>query len=297
MGTPHPREGSVVLEALVNGLIIGAAYGLIALGFTMVYGILRLINFAHGDTYTIGAVVGLTVASWLQWNYWLSLIVAALACALLAMVLERIGFRPMRKFPVGAMITSIGLSIFLSNSVALTWGTEPRFFDTPYVGTSVFVGPMGFSVQRLLVFGVSVLTIILLYVFIRKTYTGKVIRAVSQDFEVASLMGINFNTVTVLVFAIAGGLAGMAGVLVSPLEVVAPYMGSSVGLKSFAVVVLGGLGNIEGTILSGFLVGLTQSLASTFISSAYSDAIVYLIMILVLLIRPTGLVGEGTENV
>jgi branched-chain amino acid transport system permease protein len=287
----------MIFEAIVNGLIIGVAYGLLALGFTMVYGLLGLINFAHGDTYTVGAVVGLTLVATLHLNYWLSLLVATCACALLAVILERIGFRPLRKHPVGAMITSIGLSIVLSNSVALFWGTEPRFFDTPYVGITKNVASMGFSVQRLIVFGVGLVVIAALYAFIRRTYTGKVIRAVSQDYEVAGLMGINFNNVIIVVFAIAGALAGLAGVLVSPLAVVAPYIGSSVGLRSFAIVVLGGLGNIEGTIFAAFIVGLTESLASTFVSSSYADTFVFMLLIIVLLVRPTGIVGEGAGNV
>jgi len=259
--------------------------------------LLGLINFAHGDTYTVGAVVGLISVSRLHLNYWLSLLVAACACALVAVILERVGFRPLRKHPVGAMITSIGLSIVISNSIALFWGTEPRFFDTPYVGATIVVGSMGFSVQRLIVFGVSIVVIGALYAFIRMTYMGKVIRAVSQDYEVAGLMGINFNNIIIVVFAIAGALAGMAGVLVSPLAVVAPYIGSSVGLKSFAIVVLGGLGNIEGTIFAAFVVGLTESLASTFVSSSYADTFVFMLLIIVLLVRPTGIVGEGAGNV
>lgn len=285
------------LNTIVNGLIMGSSYAILAIGLTLIYGVLKLINFAHGDVYTIGAFVGYTLARVNGANYWVAVLIGVVFCGVIGLVVERIAYRPLRNYPTGGLITSIGVSVFLSNLASIIWKTEPHFFKTPYTEKLVRIGSFSLNQQRIIVIVGSILLILFIYLFLYRSYFGRVIRAISQDPEASSLMGIYSNSIIAFVFALGSGLAGLSGVLVTPLDVVSPFIGLNATLKAFIVVVVGGFGNVEGTIIAGFLVGIIQSLASVYISAAYSDSIMYVFLILVLLIKPTGLFGRASENV
>ena len=285
------------LQQTFNGLVIGSVYILAALGLTLIYGILVQINFAQGEILMISAFAGYFAATLLKLDYFLCILLAALLGALLGIVLERVAFRPLRHTSALApLVATIGISLALQNLARAWWTADPRQFTTVYLDQIIRLGGISFSVQRLIVLVLSGLTIAALYYGIQRTYVGKALRATSQDAEVAGLMGIDINQVVMITFAVGGALAGAAGALLGPLLVVQPFMGGAIMLKAFAIVILGGFGNVQGTILAGFILGLIESYITGYLIGSWVDIAVFAILILMLAIKPTGLVAERVEE-
>ena len=281
------------LQQLINGLVLGSIYALIAVGLSLIFGVIREMQWAHGEVYMIGAYAGYFMTVRLGLPYLASLCLAILFSAILGIVMEFLVFRPMRNFPkISTNLGAIGLSIFLLNAANLLFSPEPQIFPVEYVNVSLQIGDVFITLQRLIVFIVSFVLIISLSFFIKKTLIGKSMVAMSQDMQAASLMGIDVNFTAALAFAVGSGLAGAAGVLISPIFLLYPQMSGIAVAKAFPVVVLGGLGSVEGAILSGYLMGLAESLTVGYVSSAYKDIPAFVILILVLYLRPQGLLGK-----
>ena len=288
--------GTQVLEQLLNGVLNGCIYALVAVGLTLVYGILEVINVAHGELFMLGAFV--TYFTYVRLGNYAAAVVAGIAAtALLGLVIERCVFRPLQSQPrIDSLIASVGLSLMFANGALILWGGEPRFFKTPLATTILTVGPLSFSAQRLLVIAAALVLIAAMTLFLQRTKLGKALRASAQDLEACNLAGIDTRRLVAFAFALGAGLAGAAGALLSPLLVMTADMGLLAVLKAFAVVVVGGFGNIPGTVVAGFLMGIAESLGGGFISATYQDSIVFVILALALLIRPTGLVRERLEE-
>jgi branched-chain amino acid transport system permease protein len=298
-------------QQLVNGLTLGAVYALIALGYSMVYGVLQLLNFAHGDVYMIGAFVGygvltalapksgLLVPAWLIIG--LMLLAAMLVCGLLGVLIEWFAYRPLRGAPrIAPLISALGVSFFLQSAVQLVLSANFRTMKTELVlppRLGIDIGPMRVSAVRLLVIIGALALMAALTVLVRRTRLGRAMRAVAIDREAADMMGVDVDRVIVTTFFIGSALAGAAGVLVGlAFTSVWHYMGFTAGLKGFTAAVLGGIGNVPGAMLGGLLLGLTESLAVGFISPTYKDLIAFVVLIVVLLVRPTGLLGARVQQ-
>ncbi len=285
------------LQQLINGLALGSVYALLALGYTMVYGIIQLINFAHGEIYMIGAFSGFYCASTLKLPLIPTLLVAMVVSALAGIIIEKIAYKPLRNSPrIALLITAIGVSLFLQNAMRLLVGSNPKPFPDLINAGSINIGSVQIDVKTILMLGISALLVILLQFIVYKTKVGKAMRASSQDMEAASLMGINVNNTISLTFAIGSALAGIAGVLVAiSYPSITPYMGAMPGLKAFVAAVLGGIGSIPGALVGGIAIGLLETFAKAYISTNFSDAIVFAILIIILLIKPSGLLGKKTN--
>lgn len=285
------------LQQLINGLALGSVYALLALGYTMVYGIIQLINFAHGEIYMIGAFSGFYCASTLKLPLIPTLLVAMAVSALAGIIIEKIAYKPLRNSPrIALLITAIGVSLFLQNAMRLLVGSNPKPFPDLINAGSINIGPIQIDVKTIFMLGISALLVILLQFIVYKTKVGKAMRASSQDMEAASLMGINVNNTISLTFAIGSALAGIAGVLVAiSYPSITPYMGAMPGLKAFVAAVLGGIGSIPGALVGGIAIGLLETFAKAYISTNFSDAIVFAILIIILLIKPSGLLGKKTN--
>jgi branched-chain amino acid transport system permease protein len=295
-------------QQLINGLTLGGVYALIAIGYSMVYGILGMLNFAHGEVYMIGGFTGWWALHFLSRGNELVvhavtviaiMIIAAMAVSgLIGILAERFAYRPLRNAPrMNLLLSALGVSIFLQNLVLNYQGAKVRSFQIsaliPESLRVIQIGPAVFSFMRLLVIGVTFLLMVLLSVMIKRTKIGKAMRATSQDIEAAAFMGIDVDKIVVLVFIIGSALGGAAGTLVALLFTqVDYYVGFQAGLKGFTAAVLGGIGNIYGAMLGGIILGLTESLAVTFLPSAYKDVVAFAILITVLIVRPWGLIGE-----
>ena len=301
----------IFLQQLINGLVLGAIYALVALGYTMVYGILGLINFAHGEVVMIGAMVALSVIQLLVGSgvalpgpliVALGLLVAIPACMLLGFSIERVAYRPLRNAPrLTPLITAIGMSIVLQNVAMIIWGRQYISFPALIPATTHQVG--GATITELQIFIVLLAAAIMagLLYLVDRTRLGRAMRATSQNPEIAGLMGVNINTVISITFVIGSALAAVAGVMVSAYYGIGHYfMGFMLGLKAFTAAVLGGIGNIGGAMLGGLLLGVIESLGAGyigpltggFLGSHYQDVFAFLVLILVLVFRPSGLLGE-----
>ena len=285
------------LQQVINGLALGSVYALLALGYTMVYGIIQLINFAHGEIYMIGAFAGFYSASTLKLPLLPTLLVAMAISALAGIIIEKIAYKPLRNSPrIALLITAIGISLFLQNAMRLLIGSNPKPFPDLINAGSINIGSIQIEVKTILMFAVSALLVILLQFIVYKTKVGKAMRASSQDMEAASLMGINVDNTISLTFAIGSALAGIAGVLVAiSYPSITPYMGAMPGLKAFVAAVLGGIGSIPGALVGGIAIGLLETFSKAYISTNFSDAIVFAILIVILLIKPSGLLGKKTN--
>ena len=287
-----------MLQQLVNGLILGSVYALLALGYTMVYGIIKLINFAHGDIYMIGAFMGYYLINILKFNFFLSLILAMIGTAILGVVIEFLAYRPLRNSTrIAALITAIGVSFLLEYGMIFFVGANTRSFPQVIKTVRFNLGPISISNIQLLILGISILLMMALQFIVQKTKMGKAMRAVSVDSDAAQLMGINVNRTISFTFALGSALAGAAGVLIAlyynSLE---PLMGMTPGIKSFVAAVLGGIGIIPGAALGGFVIGLLETFATALGLSDFRDAIVYAILIVILLIRPAGILGKNVKE-
>jgi branched-chain amino acid transport system permease protein len=288
------------LQQLINGLQLGFVYALIALGYTMVYGIVRLINFAHGDVFMIGAYLGFfALASW-GLPFPVAILVAMVGCAALGVFIERVAYKPLRSAPrISALITAMGVSLFIENFTNLNFmfGPAPRAFPRPFEVRTFGLGGVEVTNIQLLVFGVALALMIGLSLFVARTRTGRAMRAVSQDRDTARLMGINVDTVISITFGIGSALAGAGGVLYGvAYPQIQPLMGIMPGLKAFVAAVLGGIGVIPGAMLGSVIMGVVETFTSAYISSTLRDAVAFGILILVLLVRPTGLLGKSRSE-
>ena len=297
--------GAVYLQQFINGLTIGSVYALIALGYTMVYGVLEMINFAHGDVYMVGSFLGLFVlglmgpmAGSLGGGVALILSAALLGamagCALLGIGIERIAYRPVRGTSrLGPLIAALGVSLFLQNAAMLIVGTRPKAFPALLEKHLYHVGGAVFTNLQVLILGASLGLMLLLDQFVRRTRWGRAMRAVAQDAEVAGFMGVEVNTVVTLTFLIGSVLAAGAGIMVGLYYgIVDFFMGYIAGLKAFTAAVLGGIGNLRGAMLGGLLLGLAESFGAGFIGAQWRDVIAFAVLITVLVFRPGGLLGE-----
>jgi branched-chain amino acid transport system permease protein len=289
---------TVILQQGINGLVVGSLYVLVALGLTLIYGVLVQINFAHADIVTLGAFVAYFVTHLLNGNYFAGIVIALIVGGALGWLLNMAIFAPLRDRgnELLPLIATIGVSIMLQNAMLVTLGPVPYAFDTPYSNHVIRFGGIFFTVQNLLIIVVSTITIGLLYAFMRFTFLGKALRAVSQDRETAGLMGINPNYVIMLTFIIASALAGMSGAMLGPVLVLTPFAGTSVIVKAFAIVIIGGFGNVEGTIIAGLIVGLIESYTTQFLDPGLIDIVVFALLLLTLAVRPTGLIAERRDE-
>jgi len=287
----------LIVEQLVHGITTGSAYTLMALGFTMIYGILGIINFAHGELYMIGAYIAYYLCVKAGVHYLLSIPMAMMSVAVIGVIIERVVFRPLRNAPGLSMLTvSLGLSIALLNTGLVVFSPDPRIFNSPYNFIFCEIGGVNICLQRILVFLIAIGMIISLYLLMDRTSLGKAIRASAQDFEVAWMLGINPNRIARYTFIIGSSLAAAAGVLIIPILSLEPFVGEGAVLKAFVVVVVGGFGSIPGAIVAGYFIGFVDSLTAGFLSPNYQNMICFLIMIITLLFRPTGIFGEATEE-
>jgi len=283
-----------MLSAIINGLIIGSTYVLVASGLTLIFGILDVVNLAHGEVYMIGAYVAFTASALMGLNFWVALVIAMIVVAVLGILMEKVFFKPLRDKPhINSMIVSIAVSVLLSNIAMLIWGSDPRLLVTPMATQTLRFLGVAVTVQRLIVIVVGAAMIIALNLFIEKTTLGKTMRATAQDRDASALMGINIDRVFTLTFAIGCALAAAAGTLIAPVFLVFPTMGATSFVKGFTVVILGGLGNVLGAVYAGLLLGIVESVGAVYVSTAYKDAFSFIILILFLLFRPNGIMGRG----
>ncbi len=288
------------LQQLVNGLSLGSIYALIALGYTMVYGVLRLINFAHGDVYMVGAYAGYYLSRKLQGSEpslvsaLLVMLGSMIACAFLGILIERLAYRPVRREArLTLLITAIGVSLFIENVAQLVFGPDPKFFPSLAPRADFIVAGVRLTSEQITVIVVSFLLMLLLRFFIMKTRTGKAMRAVSFSLDAARLMGISTDWIISVTFALGSALAAAAGVLIGmQIPKIDPLMGIMYGLKAFVAAVLGGIGSIPGAVLGGLLIGTSEVMVVGYLSSTYREAIAFAILILVLILRPQGLLGR-----
>ena len=290
------------LQQVINGISLGSIYALVALGYTMVYGVLRLINFAHGDIYMLGAFIGYYVSKAVKgtmpgWFLETSvvLILSMLACALIGIVMERFAYRPVRKASrLTMLIIAIGVSLLIEYGAQLVFGAAPKFFPQLIPESHIALGGLMLTNQQVIVLVTALLLMVLLNLFVYRTRTGKAMRAVSYNLDAAKLMGINTDRIIALTFALGSALAAAGGILVSiNIPGIDPLMGVMTGLKAFVAAVLGGIGNIFGAVLGGLILGLAEVMVSGYGSSTYRDAIAFVILIAILLFKPAGILGKG----
>jgi branched-chain amino acid transport system permease protein len=291
---------SLFLQQTLNGLIIGSIYSLIAIGLTMVFGVMKISNFAHGDYSMVGAYTAVFLVAWIPgWMGWAgSVIAAAAVVGILGIITERLIFRPLigRWTDIDMIMVSIGLFILLENLAQLFFGATPRMIVDPFRSATVRLGGISTSMLRLFCLAFSCTAIVFLQVFLNRSKLGVAIRATSQNRFAAQLMGIDIDRIYALTFGVGAALAGIGGVLYGTTFAVHPLMGAMPTLKAFVVTILGGMGNLRGAIFGGFILGVAESLGGNYISMEYQHAIGFCIIILVLLLRPSGLFGvkEGT---
>lgn len=291
---------SQFLQQLINGVSLGSIYALIALGYTMVYGIMRLINFAHGDIYMLGAYVGFFVTTQLKLGFIPAILCAMAAIGIAGVLIERLVYKPLRaSSKISILITAIGMSLFIEYTTMYFMSPQPRTFPPVLPNTIFHLGGVIISFQQLVILGSTVVLMCLLWYIVQYTKMGKAMRAVSYDTDAALLMGINVDHVISFTFALGSCLAGAAGVLVGIYyNTIDPLMGIMPGLKAFIAAVLGGIGIIPGAMMGGLILGVVEALVSGFISSTFRDAAAFAILIIILLIKPTGLLGKNqTEKV
>lgn len=282
------------IEQLINGLRTGSIYALIALGYTMVYGIAKMINFAHGDIIMVGAYVLYVSIALYGLPTVPALIITAIACSVLGIVIEKIAYKPLRKAPpLAVLITAIGVSYFLQAAALLIFGATPIPFSSVVPGDTIAAGPLTISVITIVTLIVTTISMIALTLFINKTKAGGAMRAVSEDKDAAELMGIDVNKTISLTFAIGSALAAVAGILyISQYQLLKPTLGALPGIKAFVAAVLGGIGSIPGAMLGGIVLGIIESLSKAYISTELADAIVFGVLVIVLLVKPSGLLGK-----
>jgi branched-chain amino acid transport system permease protein len=298
----------VFFQQVINGLTVGGVYALIALGYTMVYGILELINFAHGEIYMLGAYLGIILLAFftaagltaysLPLALFLTVLLAAAFCAAYGFTVEKIAYRPLRNAPrLSPLISAIGMSIFLQNYVMLTQGATDRVFPHLFGDAGFSLAGARITYLQLCIILFSCLLMLALQLYVTGTRTGKAMRAVAQDKVMASLLGINIDAVISITFIIGSGLAAVAGIMVAMYYGLVNYsIGYVAGIKAFTAAVLGGIGSIPGAMFGGIFLGLVESMGASYISSEYKDAYAFAVLIVVLLIKPSGIFGKAAEE-
>jgi branched-chain amino acid transport system permease protein len=286
------------LQQVINGLQLGSVYALIALGYTLVYGIIRLINFAHGDIFMVGAYLGFYAILRFKLPLPIAILFAMVGCAAVAIIIERLAYKPLRNAPrIACLITALGVSLFLENFCSLKFVFGPNYlaYPRPFPVVNFNLGQVTISNIQIIVFFVAIGLMILLELFVSKTKTGMAMRAVAFDKNTAQLMGINVDFIVSITFGIGSALAGAGGVLYGiAYPQINPFMGIMPGLKAFVAAVLGGIGIIPGAMLGAGIMGMVEVLTSAYISSTLRDAIAFLVLLIVLLIKPTGLLGKSS---
>lgn len=297
----------MLLQQVINGLTLGSVYAIIALGYTMVYGILELINFAHGEIYMLGAYLGIIflgiftslglTAFSMPLAVFLTVVLAVFFCSAYGFTMEKVAYKPLRNAPrLSPLISAIGVSIFLQNFVMITQGATDKVFPYQFGGKHLHLMKAEFTLLQAVIIVVSAVLMIGLHMF-QKTRMGKAMRAAAQDKTMAALVGINVDSIISLTFIIGAGLAAVAGVMVaSYYGLVNHFIGYVAGIKAFTAAVLGGIGSIPGAMLGGIILGLIESTGAAYISSEYKDAYAFIILIIILLIKPSGIMGRHTEE-
>jgi branched-chain amino acid transport system permease protein len=281
----------LLAQAALNGLVIGAMYMLMAVGFTLTFGIMRVVNFAHGEFYMLGAFAGFF--TYVQWEmpFVVCLLIAAVTVGILGMLIERTLIQPFRSDEMSGMIATLAISVIIQNGAVLLWGPSPRAMPDIVTG-SLTIGPFSFSWSRLVVIAAAALIFVAFWLFMQRTRLGRAMRAVAQDTETALLQGIRVNTIYPLAFGLSVALAALAGALMGPVFSVSPFVGLTPMLKAFVVVILGGLGSVPGAVVGGLMLGMIESFTATIFGSLVSDILQLLLVILILLVRPAGLLGQ-----
>ena len=289
---------TVILQQGINGVVVGSLYVMVALGLTLIYGVLVQINFAHADIVTLGAFTAYFVTHLFSGNYFAGIAAALIVGEILGWLVNAVIFAPLRErgSELLPLIATIGVSITLQNAMLVLLGPIPYAFDTPYSNNVIRFSGIFLTAQSVLIIVMSTIAIGLLYAFMKFTILGKALRAVSQDRETAALMGINPNHLIMLTFVIASALAGMSGAMLGPVLVLTPLAGTTVIVKAFAIVIIGGFGNVEGTIIAGLIVGLIESYTTQFLDPGLIDIVVFALLLLTLAVRPTGLIAEKREE-
>lgn len=289
-----------LFQQLINGVSLGSIYALIALGYTMVYGIINLINFAHGDIYMMGAYVGFALTTFFHLGFLPSLIISMAVCSILGMVIEKVAYKPIRNSTrIAALITAISVSLFLEYIMVYFVKPDTRTFPEVLSDKKItfFNGNVVMDTKNLYIIAITLGLMLALQYIIHKTKTGKAMRAVALDKDTAKLMGINVNRIISYTFAIGSALAGAAGVLVGVYyNTINPLMGIVPGLKAFVAAVIGGIGIIPGAVFGGLFLGMTETIISAYGGSIFKDAVAFAILIVVLLIRPNGLLGKNVKE-
>ena len=289
----------IFLDNLINGLSLGSIYAIIALGYTMVYGIAKMLNFAHGDVIMVGAYI-----AFCGLQYWglpplVAILVAMVACTVLGITIEGLAYRPLRQaVSLAVLITAIGMSYLLQNTALMIWGANPKSFPRTFINdASLKLGSLSISSATIYTILANVVIMVALTLFTAKTKMGKAMRCVSEDRGAAELMGINVNRTISMTFAIGSALAAIAGVLLcSSYPILQPTTGSMPGIKAFTAAVFGGIGSIPGAMLGGVMLGLIEIFSKAYISTELGDAIVFAVLIIVLLVKPTGLLGKPVRE-
>lgn len=286
---------------LISGISLGSVYAIIALGYTMVYGIAKMLNFAHGDVIMIGAYTVLTMLTTAGVNPWIAVLVAMVVCTVLGITIEKIAYKPLRgaSSSLAVLITAIGVSYFLQNSALLIFGADPKAFINviPVPAVTLADGQLTISGTTVVTIIVSLIIMCGLMFFVNKTKPGRAMKAVSEDRGAAQLMGVNVNATISLTFAIGSALAAIAGLLLcSAYPSLTPYTGAMPGIKAFVAAVFGGIGSIPGAMIGGILLGIIEIFGKAYISSQVADAIVFAVLIVVLLVKPTGLFGKNIQE-
>jgi len=285
---------SQFLQHLVNTVILGGTYALLGIGLTLIFGIMRVVNFTHGELYAFGAYAVFALAMLLGINFFLALLLAILGGVVIGAAIELVLLRPMRGADIDTtMLVMIGAWIVMQNTEMLAWGGVAKAVVTPFPEVPLVIGPVSVSYLRIFVLAMALSLIAATYIMINKTKLGKAMRATFQDRDTAALMGVNINGIYTATFAIGSGLAAAAGALLGPVFLAVPTMGDLAALKSFAIVILGGLGSITGAAVGGFILAFAEELGAGYLSSGYRDAIGFLIIILVLMFKPTGLFSRA----
>lgn len=289
------------ISYLINGISLGSVYAIIALGYTMVYGIAKMLNFAHGDVIMVGAFTVFTIVSTMGLSPLLGILLSIIVCTVLGIVIERVAYKPLRNAasPLAVLITAIGVSYLLQNVALLVFGANAKSFTSvvPFSGIKLADGQLNISGEAIVTILACIIIMIGLTLFVKKTKAGQAMLAVSEDKGAAQLMGINVNGTIALTFAIGSALAAIAGVLLcSAYPSITPYTGSMPGIKAFVAAVFGGIGSIPGAMIGGILLGIIEIFGKAYISSQMADAIVFAVLIIVLLVKPTGILGKNIQE-
>jgi branched-chain amino acid transport system permease protein len=283
-----------LLQHLLNGLLLGATYSLLGIGLTLVFGLMNVVNFAHGEFYTLGAYAAFAALTLASVNFFLAIVIATVAGALAGAICERCLLRPMRGQSIDmVMLVMIAVWIAMQNAELLGWGGVAKSVPTPFPTQPVVLGAVSVAPLRIFVFVVSVALILGAHLLLARTKLGRAMRATFQDHETAALMGVSIERIHTITFAFGAGLAAAAGALLGPVFLLYPSMGDLASLKAFSVVILGGLGNFAGAALGGLVLGVAEELGAGYVSSGYRDAVGFLMIVVVLLLRPSGLFARA----